>query len=383
MTESKDEALRRFKAGRLVDAFKSQAEPPCEECDDDPVTAAAGDVEFHGYATLYDTPSGDGRMIARDSLTWDLAEEGIPIIWDRQDGDHTGMILGRVDTAVNDGVGPFVTGRLFATDDPEAQLAVARVVELIRENALGWSVALDGTSTEVTVRDPEVLEMPDGSRVVKMNADDDMAVTTKGRIRHLALVDTPALPGARPILGPPPALAAAAAVAVYPASHFERWESRDPVPLQVTPDGRIWGHAAGDGCFRNGNLTKCDRYQRDPDPALRNFHTGTVTLDDGEVIRVGALTAAGLHADTRNHDVNAQRQHHENSTTVYAKTVAWEDRYGRLCLSGSLVPGLDPTFTAQVSGLPVSIEKWPVQGVRGLTLVGAHAVPNPALPVGV
>ena len=111
-----------------------------------------------------------------------------------------------------------------------------------------------------------------------------------------------------------------------------------------------------------------------------NFHTGTVTLDNGNVIRAGNLTCAGLHASVSMSHAQ-QRRHHEDSTTVWAKVVAWNDRKGRLCVSGSLVPGLDPTFTAQVAGLPISPELWPVPGVRGLTLVGAHSVITPAWPV--
>jgi hypothetical protein len=377
MTETND-ALRRFHAARLGEALKASVPEPCEDCDDPQTAASPNDILLHGDMVLYDTLSGDGRGIRKDALTWDLEQEGIPILWDRQDGDHTGMIVGRIDAAMNTGTSVFAeSGRLFASEDPEVTAAVSRIVELIAENAIGWSIMLDDESVEYIIRDPQVTEQ-DGATVVVMKSGDEQMWVTSGRIRHIALVDTPAFPGARPVLGPPPALAAAAAVAVFPATHFEKWESREPVPLQTTPDGRFWGHAAGDGCFRNGS-SRCEKYSRDPDPALSNFHTSTATLDNGEVIRVGVLTAGGLHAST-NLDLNGQRQHHENSTTIYAKVRAWEDAYGRLCVSGSMIPGLDPTFAAQVAGLGLSIEKWPVPG-KGLTLCGAHAVPTQAWPV--
>jgi hypothetical protein len=379
-----DQKMNEFRLARMK-AERAQAagaEPPCEDCPDDPITAASeGDVPIHGDMVLYDVLSGDGRGIRGDSLTWDLEQEGIPILWDRQDGDHTGMVLGRIDTAENTGASVFGAGRLFASDDPEVQAAVARVVELIAENAIGWSIMLDDESVELTIRDPQI-EEKDGATVVTMNHGDEQMWVTSGRIRHIALVDTPAFPGARPILGPPPALAAAASIATFPALHFEKWESRTPVPLQTTSDGRFWGHAAGDGCMRNGS-NRCEKYQRDPDPTLSNFHTSTATLDNGEVIRVGVLTAAGLHADTKDParwSVDAARQHHENSSTIYAKVRAWEDSWGRLCVSGSLIPGLDPTFVAQVAGLGLSIEKfYDSRGRR--TLCGAHAVPMQAWPV--
>src|SRR5690606_5878419 len=66
---------------------------------------------------------------------------------------------------------------------------------------------------------------------------------------------------------------------VFPAEHFEKWDAngREQTPLTVEPDGRIYGHIAGEGCYRNGNMRSCKRYQPDPDPKLRNFHTWTTT----------------------------------------------------------------------------------------------------------
>lgn len=379
-----EDVLAAIRVAQTFAAFRADQDEPCEDCDDEPTTAAMirEDVAIHGLAAPYDTPTGDGREIAVGALVWDLDVEGVPIIWDRQDGDHTGMVLGRVDAFSADATGLHVdAARLFATDDPEAAAAVARVVELIVENAIGWSLMLDDEEVEATYREPVVTESEDGSVTARFRRDDQVNRVVSGRVRHLALVDTPAFPGARPLLGPVEALAAAAQGAVFPAAHFERWKSRDAVPLQVTADGRVWGHAAGDGCFRTGSRDgMCKKYQVDPDPRMRNFHTGTATLDSGEVIRAGVLTAANLHASVRL-GLDEQRQYHENTSLVWAKVVAWNDAYGRLCVTGSVVPGLDEKTLAQVAGTPLSVELWPVPGVSGLTLVGAHTVNAPAWPV--
>jgi hypothetical protein len=175
-------------------------------------------------------------------------------------------------------------------------------------------------------------------------------------------------------------ITAAAAVATYPPEHFELWERKEETPLQVTKDGRVFGMLAGSGCFRNGDTSTCEKYQRDPDPKLSNFHTSTLTLDNGEVIRVGALVAGTTHADVRM-SLEEQRQHHENTSRAWALVTAFEDSRGRLCCTGSVIPGLDPTFQAQAASSPVSIEKWPAHGVRGLTLVGAVSVLKPAWKV--
>lgn len=185
-----------------------------------------------------------------------------------------------------------------------------------------------------------------------------------------------------------PVAAAATTVAeavVYPAEHFRRWDTRakDMRPLTFHPDGRITGHLAGSGCFRNGDMSRCTTYRRDPDPTLANFHTWTTTLDDGKVIRTGAITAGGNHADLYAGMTSADvRRIHEDTSTVVGRVRAWEDGRGRLAVSGSVVPGLDPNFLAQAAGAPVSIEQIPTMETGGRnTLVAAHMVVSPAWPV--
>jgi hypothetical protein len=170
---------------------------------------------------------------------------------------------------------------------------------------------------------------------------------------------------------------------VFPSTHFERWDAdgKNQTPLTFDADGRIFGHIAGTGCYRNGDMTQCTRYTKDPDPQLRNFHTWTTTLDDGRVIRTGALTAAANHADVRL-PLEAARAYHENTSTVVARVVAWEDARGRLAVAGSVVPGLPQSVLGQVAGAPVSIEQWPTMETNGRnTLTAAHLVVAPAWPV--
>lgn len=172
---------------------------------------------------------------------------------------------------------------------------------------------------------------------------------------------------------------------VFPSTHFDRWDAggREQTPLTFEPDGRIFGHIAGTGCYRNGDMTQCKRYSKDPDPQLRNFHTWTTTLDDGRVIRTGALTAAANHVDVwTTRTVEAARAYHENTSTVVGRVVAWEDERGRLAVAGSVVPGLSASMLGQVAGAPVSIEQFPTMETNGRnTLTAAHLVVTPAWPV--
>lgn len=171
---------------------------------------------------------------------------------------------------------------------------------------------------------------------------------------------------------------------VFPAEHFEEWDTsgQDDTPLTWEPDGHVFGHAAGDGCFRNGDVAVCERYEPDPDPRMRNFHTWTTTLDDGRVIRTGALTAAANHADVMNLTREQARAYHENTSTVVARVRAWEDERGRLAIAGSMVPGLPESILGQVAGAPISVEQYPTRETQGRnTLTAAHLVVTPAWPV--
>jgi hypothetical protein len=362
---------RRLAAGlRLLD---------CADCAE--VAAIGEDIPIHGLAAPWGQ-TGDGRAIQKDSLTWNL-DEPIPIIFDRRDGDHSGAIVGRIDRLWPDQTGVWMEGRLLATADPEASADVARVAELIGQHAIGWSVMLDDEEQEVVHREPVVTESADGTITARFRRDDDLMTIVAGRIRHLALVDTAAFGQAFPIMGLAPVNASTVTVATYPAAHFEKFINDDAsrgVPLQVDPDGRVWGQIAGQGCYRDGSGQTCKKYTPDPDREMRNFHTSTIHTDTGASIRVGLITAGGLHAPLTA-DINGQRAHRENSTTAWAVVRAWDDAFGRLCVAGSIIPGLDPGFVNQAAACPVSIERWPVPGVPGLTLAGALSVPSPAWPV--
>lgn len=374
--------LARFRAHATIAAFRAKMAED-EPCHGDPLTAAASedDLVIYGPSFIYEDMTGDGRIADAGSIEWDLDAEAVPIIWDQADGDHTGGIVGVVDQAAEIDDELRTVARLFPFENRD------QLVHMIENNAIGWSVGLDSIEATTEYREPQVEETEDGGMRVRITREMQVERLHHGRYRHLALVDTPAHAKARPKMGVPPkdymtggAIAAAAAVATYPPNHFERWEGgKESTPLQVTKDGRVFGQIAGDGvCFRGAPT--CQKYESDPDKELRNFHTHTVTLDDGEVIRVGALVAGTVHAST-NMSLAEQRQHHENTSRVWALVRAWEDDRGRLCVSGSVVPGLDPTFQAQAAAAPVSVEKWPVQGQRGVTLVGAVSVTTAAWPV--
>lgn len=110
--------------------------------------------DWTGILTVEGTPTGDGRLIDIDALYWD--EDPLPLIWDRTDGDHTGMVVGSVDKIWRDPGDGFNLirgeGSFSVSEDEETQKAVNRVQELLDEGAVGVSVALDHEDRELRAK---------------------------------------------------------------------------------------------------------------------------------------------------------------------------------------------------------------------------------------
>lgn len=354
------ESLAMFKARRLARriAAATATAPPSVAVQAIPI---AGPVAVESGTVA----SGDGRRIDPGALTADA--DPIPILWDRDDGDHTGMVVGHYQpdtlTRRDDGA-VLMEGQLGPTSDPDVAAAIGRIVELLTDGVLGQSVSLDTMTGHLEASATRTDDDAEWSH------DDQVEVVTAGRIRHVALVDTPAFPEARPVL--------AAVGRTYPAAHFAEWQTDGPVPFTIDDDGRVWGHAAGTGCHRSSG-TGCLVYTSDVDPTMAGFHTGSpIPLDDGTTVRPGPVTFGGLHADT-SMSRDQRRAHHEAGSTVVALVKAFEDHKGRLAVAGTLVDGLDPGTVDRLRGCAPSYERWP-EG-PGLTLLGLHMVPAPAHPV--
>lgn len=265
--------------------------------DDDGFTVS-GPVTFEGVYT------GDVRTLKYGSLTWDDELLPIPIIWDPENNDHDGVVVGYINQ-------------------------MERV---------------DGMTTAVR---PEAL-----------TGDDIEAVT------------------------------AAAGSTALPAKYFAKFKATKAIPLTVSEEDanglrHVFGIAAPKGVCHRSDMGACFQYPGDVDQEHKGFHTGqALTLDDGTVVRVGALTLGGKHLDptlarqgVNFADVN---RHRDDANTVFAMVRAWETPFG-LAISGVVMPGVsrDELFRAAASS--PSVELWPAG--RGRTLVGVHLVPTPAWPV--
>jgi hypothetical protein len=119
--------------------------------------------DWSGVIAIEGSPTGDGRMLETGALRWETLP--IPLIWDRQEGDHSGQVVGSVTNIWRDGETGSVMaeGDLSSSDDSDTAAAVARVRELLTEGAVGVSVGLDSETLELRA-DPDLLpeedEMP-------------------------------------------------------------------------------------------------------------------------------------------------------------------------------------------------------------------------------
>lgn len=57
--------------------------------------------EWSGVITIEGQPTGDGRLIELGALEWDAGPW--PVIWDREDSDHSGMTVGYMTRIWRDG----------------------------------------------------------------------------------------------------------------------------------------------------------------------------------------------------------------------------------------------------------------------------------------
>lgn len=320
-------------------------------------------------------------------------------------------------------------GRFSETSNPEVQAVIDRAKELLREGAVGVSVAADLEPNDLPSDPADVTE-------------EDIAAARQ-RNRHVAIVDTPAFSGAyldladdgnsvsgplvfegeitgdiraigpvgtmnidddsllpMPIIfdihegdhtgmvvgyieklervngaatdGTAPLVASAGD---YPAYLFS-----EPEPTAMTvhapdKDGyrRYSGVIAPTGVCHKGKAG-CYTYKG---ASLDYFHSGArISLDDGTVTRVGPLVMDGPHADANNLDYAAALARTDDARLVFAMGRMFHHPKG-LLFSGVLMPDTD---VMRVQATAPSVELWPDR--RGkLEVKTALQVNRPAFPV--
>lgn len=372
-----------------------------------------------GIIAVEGTPSGDGRMLANGSVEWDDAVLPVPLIWDRMEGDHSGMTVGAIAEVWRDGNDIWGRGWLSASEDEETQKAVVRVEELFEEGAVGNSVALDHVDLELRVKktaitgegpdlpeDPNDLEEDENGYATlgRMMADDALEVTTRGRLRHVAIVDTAALTGEaaskvklrliKPDEDEVIAVAASGSLRIVefetdteafndpqfgaPGNDdrllFDPHSNRWSVPVTVLDDGRVFGHIAPWGICLRGRPDRCIT---PPNADLDGFMRNRAPLAGGK--RTGTIVIGGSHSATGIGAAEATR-HYDKTGRAVADVSVGMDAYG-IWFAGRLRPGASDEDIYAFKSSDVS-GHWEVGKDNQMTLCGLPAVNVGGFPKG-
>lgn len=164
-----------------------------------------------------------------------------------------------------------------------------------------------------------------------------------------------------------------------PGSWFENPQLKGPTPLQITADGRVFGHlATWDSCHigepgGHGVCVTPPRTRTD----YAYFHLGETILSDGSPIPTGKITLDTGHAGlslTR----AAAAAHYDHTGSAVADVRAGEDRYG-IWVAGALRPELPARRVRELRAAQLSGDWRRVNG--NLEMVAALAVNVPGFPI--
>lgn len=372
---------------------------------DEPVVAAllASAVESSGgrfiipLAVPTEVASGDERSFKKNSIT--SRDLPLPLMWQIKTGaGHEGsVVVGRIDSleTLEDGsianvrgvfdVGPF--GR-------EAE-------RMVRGQFLrGVSVDLDKFSAEVEDEAFETKE--DAEKAAKKNSiKNEKIVVEAARLMGITIVPKPAFQECFIMIENEPTLeieelplldgeyeeipedyeyqlatiAASAAPVVPPKSWFKDPGLNGPTPLEITDDGRVFGHIAA---WQTSHIGMPGRNVKPPRSASQYayFRNGVLRTDAGD-IQVGQLTLAGGHASLQASAEEAIK-HYDDTDSAVADVVAGEDQFG-IWVAGALRPDVTPRQIRAFRASSPSGDWRPING--RLELVAVCAVNVPGFPI--
>lgn len=169
--------------------------------------------------------------------------------------------------------------------------------------------------------------------------------------------------------------------AVLPAEWFTEPDMDVPVPVAITPEGRVFGYIAEWGTCHTGlglSVGMDDTCTAPPNSPSNYayYRTGVVDTDQGE-IPVGNLTMGIGHAPDRM-SAGAAIEHYDNTEAVVADVVVGENAFG-IWYSGAMRPNLS---NAQIRAFKAARLSGDWRTIGGnLELIGALSVNVPGFPI--
>lgn len=167
----------------------------------------------------------------------------------------------------------------------------------------------------------------------------------------------------------------AGAPILFSSEMFANPKFATPTPITVSPDGRVFGHAAIWGTCHTG-LGGCVQPPRSLS-GYSHFLTGSLSLQGGGYQPVGTITLSTNHA-ARRIGAREAAAHYDHTGLAAAYVNVGEDEYG-IWVSGVLKPGISDELATELCGASLSGD-WRTLG-GNLELVGILGVNVPGFPV--
>ena len=335
----------------------------------------------------------DGRYLELGSLTWRDLPLSLMAMDETTEGGHLGAkVAGRIDMIWRDGYEVWGSGVFNGSGFG------AHIEELVANQSLrGNSVDLAVLAFEY--RDPDTnMALTDEQMMdAALNGNPVLFAVTEGVIMASTVCPTPAIAQANIVLasGFPmmsvftlwpsdeEALTASAAGMVPlhpPAAWFANPSLNEATALTITPEGRVFGHAALWNSCHIGEPSGPGICVPPPRSGLNYeiFHHGACLTEEGHDVVVGQLTLGTTHAG-RDLGWRETMEHYENSGLAFADVHAYEDRFG-IVVAGALRPDVPATKVREAKAGALSGDWRSVIG-RGLEFLAALVVNVPGFPI--
>jgi hypothetical protein len=378
--------------GAAADAEKVTG-PPVSEM-------GAGDTApWRGPLTVEGIETGDGREFKPDALTW--ADLPLPLRWNKEDSHggepHTVAVnVGRIDKVWREDGGLVMGEGVLDLSTEDGRTVHGKIKgQFLRGVSVDVDSIKDADMELVWPTDPD--EDGEGNPFDMLFASPEKVVFNKGRIRAATLVDIPAfaeayialldeagavVAGGEPIGAVRETRVRAATVRTVeapvrpPADWFSSPNLSVPTGITVTPEGRVYGHAALWGTCHIGQEGVCVTPPHEE--AHPYFMTGNVWTEDGGSVGVGQITVGTGHAPL-SYGSRAAADHYDNTGAAVADVAVGNDAHG-IWVAGSVRPGTPERRIHELRAAGQVSGDWRRIG-GNLRLVGLLAVNVPGFPV--
>lgn len=158
--------------------------------------------------------------------------------------------------------------------------------------------------------------------------------------------------------------------------YVDQDDGRIAIPLTITDDGQIYGHAAADGVPHTGYPGRNIMAPKS-ESSYAHFHLGVTVCDDGSRVPTGVLTVGCDHAPLT-YTCQEARDFYAHSGLGWGDVRASDGEHG-IWIAGACRPGLDERQVRMIHGSSLSGHWVPIGG--RLEMMGVLAVNQPGYPV--